>query len=86
MAYWHTQALVASVGYWCSGLAQAESLQTIQIGCEYCTVKSSLNIKSINQYINNRQPYGSLSNVLRRPAVVEGSLQVFISRHITRSR
>ena len=29
-------------------------------------VKSSL-------YINNRQPYGSLSNVLRRPAVVEGS-------------
>ena len=24
-------------------------------------------------YINNRQPYGSLSNVLRRPAVVEGS-------------
>jgi len=29
-------------------------------------VKSSL-------YINNGQPYGSLSNVLRRPAVVEGS-------------
>ena len=28
------------------------------------SVKSSL-------YINNRQPYGSLSNVLRRPAVVE---------------
>ena len=27
-------------------------------------VKSSL-------YINNRQPYGSLSNVLRRPAVVD---------------
>ena len=24
-------------------------------------------------YINNRQPYGSLSNVLRRPVVVEGS-------------
>ena len=26
-------------------------------------------VKSIhNQYINNRQPYGSLSNVLRRPS------------------
>ena len=29
-------------------------------------VKSSL-------YINNRQPYGSLSNVLRKPAVEDGS-------------
>jgi hypothetical protein len=31
-----------------------------------CQVKSSL-------YINYRQPYGSLSNVLRKPAVEDGS-------------
>jgi len=31
-----------------------------------CQVKSSL-------YINNRQPYGSVSNVLRKPAGEDGS-------------
>ena len=31
-------------------------------------------VKSLHKLINNnRQPYGSLSNVLRRPAVVEGT-------------
>ena len=38
------------------------------------TLKSSLEVQvKSSLYRNNRQPYGSLSNVLRKPAVEDGS-------------
>ena len=40
----------------------------------FCVSRFTVQVKSSQVYTkNNRQPYGSLSNVLRRPAVVEGS-------------
>ena len=47
----------------------------VLVGLDGCEVRLSSQVKS-SLYINNRQPYGSLSNVLRRPAVVELDLRL----------
>jgi len=52
--------------------AHTTGLKTGREGTDTNTVQSGLCQVKSSLYINNRQPYGSLSNVLRKPAVEDG--------------